>query len=112
LRPDIIGVMFDLMVEPDPPNMLQKLYLRGHPLGPAPHYTHPGVGRALEIFRRGMLPIWLSDGGDLMYLAHPVGEPGEILRTGRGAPSSTAVAAEVARWRARYERMDLASALR
>lgn len=104
LRPDKIGVMFDLVLSDQPHNILSRLYLRGHPVGPPPYYSNPGLMRAIEVFQRGMLPVWLLLGPEQMTLAHPAGEVGQILVNG-GTPSSPTVAAQVAQWRDRYEKL-------
>ena len=96
LRPDLINVMFDLARPKPAQNLLTKLYIRGIAYNSWEDFLSPGVAKALEVFKRGKLPVWLYL-GDRMRLAHPSDEiAAAILRGVR--PKSAAVAVEVAEW--------------
>ena len=95
-RPDKIKVMFDLARPRPAQNLLAKLYIRGVAYSSWDDFLNPEVVAAIEVFKRAMLPVWLTHAGQ-MRLAHPSDEIARVVLNGT-KPASPSVAAAAQKW--------------
>jgi hypothetical protein len=100
-RPDKLGVMFELRTPDQPRSILSKRYIRGISLGSIENFEAPLVRRAIAMFGKARVPVWLDhDGKDVCV--HPPKPVQDVLIHGQPA-SSPEVAAEAEKWRSIYE---------
>jgi hypothetical protein len=100
-RPDKLGVMFEVRTPDAPRNILSKRYIRGISLGPVENFEAPLVRKAIDMFSRARVPVWLDHNGQDVCV-HPPKPIQDVLIHGLPA-SSPDVAAEAATWRSIYE---------
>ena len=95
-RPDRLGVMFELRTPDRPRNILLKRHIRGISLGPPNNFNAPLVRKAIDMFSRARVPVWLDIQGQDVCV-HPPRPVQDVLIDGLPA-SSPEVAAEVEKW--------------
>lgn len=100
-RPDKLGVMFELRSPNLPRNILAKRYIRGISLGSVDNFNAPLVRKAIEMFSRARVPVWLDDNGEDVCV-HPPRAIQEVLIYG-APPASPEIAEEAERWRVIYD---------
>lgn len=101
VRPDKLGVMFEMFTNHTNEFVLKKRYIRGFSLKGIDHFADPRVLEVIEFFKQAPVAVWLEQDNGTMTCVHPSSPICQALLTDTSGQTPEQDA-EISRWKEIY----------